>query len=71
MYNKIEFQNTMQKGKIHMYDCIIVGAGIAGATVARKLAEEKNKRVLVLERRNHIGGNCYDRPDDYGILIHE
>ena len=40
MYNKIEFQNTMQKGKIHMYDCIIVGAGIAGATVARKLAEE-------------------------------
>lgn len=54
-----------------MYDCIIVGAGIAGATVARKLAEEKNKRVLVLERRNHIGGNCYDRPDDYGILIHE
>lgn len=54
-----------------MYDCIIVGAGIAGATVARKLAEEKNKKVLVLERRNHIGGNCYDKPDDHGILIHE
>ena len=71
MYNKIELQKTMQKGKIHMYDCIIVGAGIAGATVARKLAEEKDKKVLVLERRNHIGGNCYDKPDDYGILIHE
>lgn len=54
-----------------MYDCIIVGAGIAGATVARKLAEESNKNVLVLERRNHIGGNCYDKPDDHGILIHE
>ena len=54
-----------------MYDCIIVGAGIAGATVARKLAEESNKKVLVLERRNHIGGNCYDKPDDHGILIHE
>lgn len=54
-----------------MYDCIVVGAGIAGATVARKLAEEKGKRVLVMERRNHIGGNCYDKPDDYGILIHE
>ncbi len=54
-----------------MYDCIIVGAGIAGATVARKLAEESNKKVLVLERRSHIGGNCYDKLDDHGILIHE
>ena len=54
-----------------MYDCIIVCAGIAGATVARKLAEDGNKKVLIIERRNHIGGNCYDRPDEYGILIHE
>lgn len=53
-----------------MYDCIMVGAGIAGAVTARILAE-KGKKVLVIERRNHIGGNCYDRPDDYGILIHE
>lgn len=54
-----------------MYDCIIVGAGIAGAVAARKLAEEKNKKVLILERRSHIGGNCYDLPDEHGILIHE
>lgn len=54
-----------------MYDCIVVGAGIAGAVAARKLAEEANKKVLVIERRNHIGGNCYDKPDDFGILIHE
>lgn len=53
-----------------MYDCIVVGAGIAGAVVARKLAEEANKKVLVIERRNHIGGNCYDEADEYGILIH-
>lgn len=43
---------------------------MAGAVAARKLAEEKGKRVLVLERREHIGGNCYDRPDEHGILIH-
>lgn len=54
-----------------MYDCIIVGAGIAGAAAARVLAEEGKKKVLVIERRSHIGGNCYDRPDDHGILIHE
>ena len=54
-----------------MYDTIIVGAGVAGAVAARKLAEEGNQKILVIERRNHIGGNCYDKPDDYGILIHE
>lgn len=43
---------------------------IAGAVSARKLAEEAGKKVLVLERRSHIGGNCYDEPDEHGILIH-
>ena len=53
-----------------MVDSIIIGAGIAGSVVARELAEQGNKQVLVLEQRNHIGGNCYDQLDEYGILIH-
>lgn len=53
-----------------VYDSIIIGAGCAGATVARKLAEDGGQRVLVLEKRNHIAGNCYDAFDEYGILVH-
>lgn len=50
-------------------DVMIIGSGIAGTVAARRLAE-KGKKVLVLERRNHIGGNCYDEKDEHGILIH-
>lgn len=49
---------------------IVIGSGIAGAVIARRLAEEKNEKVLVVERRNYIGGYCYDYRDENGILIH-
>ena len=52
-------------------DIIIVGAGIAGITLARRYAEEKNKKVLVVERRKHIGGYCYDYRNHEGLLIHK
>ena len=52
------------------YDALIIGAGFAGAVTARQLAEA-GRRVLVLERRDHIGGNAYDRLDQAGVLIHQ
>lgn len=52
-----------------MYDVIVVGAGTAGCTVSRKLAEQGTK-VLILEKKNHIAGNCYDTKDEHGVLIH-
>lgn len=51
-------------------EALIIGCGFAGATVARKLAEQGLK-VRMIERRNHIGGNCYDCNDEHGILIHQ
>lgn len=42
---------------------------MAGCVAARRLAEDGNREVLVLERRGHIGGNCYDAPDEFGILV--
>ena len=53
------------------YDCLVIGAGMAGAMAARELAERGGKRVLVLERRNHVGGNAYDCFDKAGVLIHK
>ena len=53
------------------YDCLVIGAGFAGAVTARELAERGGKRVLVLERRSHVGGNAYDRLDGAGVLIHQ
>ena len=53
------------------YDYIIVGAGIFGAVVAEQLAE-KNKKVLVIDRRDHLAGNIYSYADEEtGIEIHK
>ena len=52
-----------------MVDYLIVGAGFAGSVMAERLASS-GRTVLVVERRNHIGGNAYDHYDDAGVLIH-
>jgi UDP-galactopyranose mutase len=53
-----------------MYDWMIVGAGFAGSVLAERLASERKERVLLIDRRPHIGGNAYDCYDDEGLLIH-
>ena len=50
---------------------LIVGAGFSGATIARKLAEELNQKVIVIDAKDHIGGNVYDYRDNNGIMIHK
>ena len=54
-----------------MIDYIIIGAGLAGAVMAERIATQYNKKVLIIEKRNHIGGNCYDFKDENNILIHK
>jgi UDP-galactopyranose mutase len=51
-------------------DYLIVGAGFAGSVLAERLAHALDLRVLVVDKRPHIGGNAYDRHDDAGVLIH-
>jgi UDP-galactopyranose mutase len=53
-----------------MFDYLVVGAGFAGATVAERLAADAGKRVLVCDRRPHVGGNAFDHYDEAGILVH-
>jgi UDP-galactopyranose mutase len=54
-----------------VFDFLIVGAGFAGSVLAERLARGSNKRVLVVDRRPHIGGNAYDHHDDAGLLVHK
>jgi UDP-galactopyranose mutase len=52
------------------FDYLIVGAGFAGSVLGERLARELGQRVLLVDKRPHVGGNAYDRYDDNGVLIH-
>ncbi|MFL5642871.1 MAG: UDP-galactopyranose mutase [Chloroflexota bacterium] len=52
------------------HDVLVVGAGFAGSVMAERFASQMGKRVLVIDRRGHVGGNAYDELDAAGILIH-
>ena len=53
------------------YDYLIVGAGFAGSVLAERLASQHQARILLVDRRPHIGGNAYDELNDAGILYHK
>jgi len=54
-----------------MYDCLVIGCGMAGTVIARELAERAGKKVLILEKRDHIAGNAYDLLNENGIFVHQ
>lgn len=62
---------TSTTGRQGHYDYLIVGAGFAGSILAERLTNEHGARVLLIDRRNHIGGNAYDEKDAAGILYHK
>ena len=54
------------------FDLIVVGSGFFGLTVAERCASELGKRVLILDRRTHLGGNAYSEPEpETGIEVHK
>ena len=53
------------------YDFLIVGCGLSGVVVAERLATLCNKKSLIIDKRDHIGGNCYDYKNKYGILMNK
>ena len=52
------------------FDYLIVGAGLSGLVLAERLSTVGGKRSLIVDRRSHIGGNCYDEYDGNGVLMH-
>jgi UDP-galactopyranose mutase len=74
MDEKIEAARRAKSGakeSATAFDYIVVGAGFAGSVVAERLASQLGKRVLVVDRRSHVGGNTYDYYNEDGILVHQ
>jgi UDP-galactopyranose mutase len=61
--------NLLNCEDLRQYKNLVVGAGISGAALARKIAEERNESVVVIDTKPHLGGNCYDERQE-NILVH-
>jgi UDP-galactopyranose mutase len=69
--NNVPAPSVHLRGQGGPYDYLIVGAGFAGSVLAERLAAGSGKRVLLCDRRPHIGGNAFDHYDAAGILVHK
>jgi UDP-galactopyranose mutase len=67
---QITLDSAIWGSAANRYDYLIVGAGFAGSVLAERLAAGLGKRVLLIDRREHIGGNAYDHFNEAGILVH-
>ena len=56
-------------GLADSYDLVIVGAGLSGSVIAEQASKRSGLRSLVIDKRDHIGGNCYDYIDEHGIRV--
>ena len=61
----------MTLGVGEVFDYLIVGAGFAGSVLAERLAVGLGKKILIVDKRPHIGGNAYDHYDEAGLLVHK
>jgi UDP-galactopyranose mutase len=69
-YN-IPSERTSRSRRTERFDYLVVGAGFAGSVLAERLASQLGKRVLLVDKREHIGGNAYDYYNSDGILVHK
>jgi UDP-galactopyranose mutase len=70
--NAVADTNSSDSTSYDGYDLVIVGSGFFGLTIAERTATQLDKRVLILERRSHIGGNAYSEPEpETGIEVHK
>jgi UDP-galactopyranose mutase len=65
------YRNPSRPVRTEQYDYLVVGAGLAGGVLAERLAHGMGKRVLIIDKRDHIGGNTFDYHDAAGILVHK
>ena len=71
MSNAVQTQELFREmnGLLESYDLVIVGAGLSGAVIAEQASKRSGLTSLVIDKRDHIGGNCYDYIDEHGIRV--
>ncbi len=69
--SRFPIDSTRADWSLHVFDWLVVGAGFAGSVLAERLARKRGDRVLLIDRRPHVGGNAHDCYNTEGVLIHQ